>query len=152
MTPNLLAPIANSQNEDKASDDFLRAMVDACISNVAVLDESGAILYASNAWCLFQQGTPPEPERYEIAPYYFDSCKRLSGSEFEKDGDVTLEDDLQQILFGEEREFHHEYCCKSINKGRAVCDACCTFKPAEVDLPGFDDARGYSSCSRESQT
>ena len=130
MTPNLFAPIANSQNEDKASDDFLRAIVDACISNVAVLDESGAILYASNAWCLFQQGTPPEPERYEIAPYYFDSCKRLSGTEFEKDGDVTLEDDLQQILFGEEREFHHEYCCKSINKGRAF-----VMHAARLNLP-----------------
>ena len=55
-----------------------------------------------------RQGTQPEPERYDIAPYYFDSCKRLSGSGLEKDRDVTLEDDLQQILFGEEREFHHE--------------------------------------------
>src|SRR5678816_720752 len=32
------------------SDKFLRAVVDACASNVAVLDESGNMLYASKAW------------------------------------------------------------------------------------------------------
>ena len=131
MPSNLLEPIANSQNEDIASDDFLRAMVDACISNVAVLDESGAILYASNAWSLFQQGTSPGQERYGIAPNYFDSCKRLSGSRVEIEGDVSLEDDLQQILFGEEREFHHEYCSSSVNEGRPF-----VMHAARLNLPG----------------
>jgi PAS domain S-box-containing protein len=131
MTPNLLEPIANTQPEDKASDDFLRAMVDACVSNVAVLDESGTILYASNAWCLFQQGTAPKRVQYQIAPDYFDSCKRVVGSGFEKDDDVTLNDDLQKILFGEEREFHREYCCSSLNEGRPF-----VMHVARLNLPG----------------
>src|SRR6266576_6282470 len=37
-------------------DKFLRAVVDACASNVAVLDEAGAILFASKAWQLFEKG------------------------------------------------------------------------------------------------
>src|SRR5215470_9485547 len=90
--------IVKSFKEDTASDDFLRAIVDACISNVAVLDESGSILYANKAWRLFQQGTG-EASRFQISRYYFESCKRLVESEFEEDADVTLADDLQQILF-----------------------------------------------------
>ena len=39
-------------------DDSLRAIIDACVSNVAVLDESGSIIYASKAWSLLDQGTP----------------------------------------------------------------------------------------------
>jgi PAS domain S-box-containing protein len=97
---------------DTASDDFLRAIVDACISNVAVLDESGSILYANKAWRRLQQGTAREAERN-----YFESCKRLTESEFDEDADVTLADDLQQILFDEEREFHRNYYCPLINEG-----------------------------------
>src|SRR5262245_21457882 len=38
-----------------APDVSLRAMVDACVSNVAVLDESGSIIYASQAWDLLER-------------------------------------------------------------------------------------------------
>ena len=131
MVSNQTPPIANSPQEDKASDGFLRAMVDACISNVAVLDESGTILYASKAWRLFQQGPPPERERFTIAPYYFQSCKRHSALGFEEDSDVTLEDDLQELLFGGEREFHHEYFCSSVNEGRPF-----VMHAARLNLPG----------------
>src|SRR3954451_52602 len=106
MSSNPAKAIIKRFKEDTASDDFLRAIVDACISNVAVLDESGSILYANKAWRLFQQGTAREAERFKIARYYFESCKRLTDSEFEEDVDVTLADDLQQILFDEEKEFH----------------------------------------------
>ena len=60
MISNSTNAIAKTLTEDKASDDPLRAIVDACISNVAVLDESGTILYASKAWRLFQQGSVRE--------------------------------------------------------------------------------------------
>jgi PAS domain S-box-containing protein len=131
MNSNLIEPIANNAKEDKASDDFLRAMVDACISNVAVLDESGTILYASKAWRLFQQGSTPGAERFEIVPYYLESCRRVTVSGFEDDADVTLDDDLQQILFGGEREFHHQYCCQSVNEGLPF-----VMHAARLNLPG----------------
>lgn len=117
--------------EDKVSDDPLRAIVDACISNVAVLDESGTILYASKAWCLFQQGSVNESERFALAPYYFESCKRFTESAFEEDADVTLEDDLRQILSGEEREFHRKYYCHVLNDGRPF-----VMHAARLNLPG----------------
>ena len=131
MTANLTKPLANSPPADKASDDFLLAMVDACVSNVAVLDESGNILYASKAWRLFQRGTVPETERFEMEPYYFETCKRFTASGFEEDAAVTLEDDLQRILFAGEREFHHQYCCRWLNEGRPF-----VMHAARLNLPG----------------
>jgi len=131
MISNLAKPNTRSLQEDKASDDPLRAIVDACISNVAVLDESGTILYASKAWRLFQQGSLPEAERFDLAPYYFESCKRLAESENEDDADVTLEDDLRQILLGEEKEFHRKYYCHLLNDGRPFI-----MHAARLNLPG----------------
>jgi PAS domain S-box-containing protein len=124
-------PIAKTSNEDKASDDPLRAIVDACISNVAVLDESGTILYASKAWRLFQEGSVPGAVRFDLAPYCFESCKRLAESEFEEAADITLEDDLRLILSGEEREFHRKYYCHLVNEGRPF-----VMHAARLNLPG----------------
>src|SRR4051794_21834896 len=126
MSSNPAKAIIKRFKEDTASDDFLRAIVDACISNVAVLDESGSILYANKAWRLFQQSTTREAERY-----YFESCKRLNESEFEEDADVTLADDLQQMLFDDEREFHRKYYCARINAGRPFI-----MHAARLNLPG----------------
>src|SRR5215813_7627699 len=81
MSSNPIKAAIKTLRRDTASDDFLRAIVDACISNVAVLDESGAIVYANQAWRLFQQSTGPEAERFKIARYYFESCKRLGEPE-----------------------------------------------------------------------
>ena len=131
MLSNPTKPVAKSVKADKASDDPLRALVDACISNVAVLDESGSILYASKAWRLFQRGKTPEAERFDIAPYYFENCKRLTEPEFDEGADVTLEDDLRQILFGEVREFHRQYFCPSVNRGRPFL-----MHVARLNLPG----------------
>lgn len=131
MILNPTKPVAKNLEEDSASDDPLRAIVDACISNVAVLDESGTILYASKAWQLFQQGSATEAERFELAPYYFESCKRLTESVFEDDAEVTLEDDLRQILLGEEREFHRKYYCHLLNDGRPF-----VMHAARLNLPG----------------
>lgn len=131
MISNHTPPISEDFKEDKVSDDPLRAIVDACVSNVAVLDESGAILYASKAWRLFQEGTVPEAKRFELAPYYFESCKRFTESVFEADADVTLEDDLRQILLGEETEFHRKYYCHLLNDRRPF-----VMHAARLNLPG----------------
>lgn len=131
MTPNPAKAVDRSFTPDTASDDSLHALIEACISNVAVLDESGAILYASKAWQLFQQGTGLEAERFDIANFYFESCKRLIASEFEEYADVTLADDLRRILFGEEKEFHRQYSCPLLNDGRPF-----VVHAARLSLPG----------------
>ena len=106
------------KRDDVLSDETLRALVNACISNVAVLSEAGKILYASKAWHLFQRGRALAAETFDVTPYYFENCKRATDSEFEDDAQISLADDLQQILFGDEREFHRKYHCQSVNQGR----------------------------------
>ena len=131
MSSNPARQRVKSLKPDDVSDDSLRALVDACVSNVAVLDESGNILYASNAWRLFERGTAPESARIYIAPSYFGGCKRLTVSELEEDADITLDDDLRQILFSGGKEFHHEYYCASVNRGRPFL-----MHAARLNLPG----------------
>lgn len=131
MISNPAREIAKDLAEDRVSDDPLRALVDACISSVAVLDESGKILYASKVWRLFQQGTVPETEPAGVAPVFFENCRRLTESDFEDDDGITLADDLREILFGGEREFHHQYYCASLNRGRPF-----QMHAARLNLPG----------------
>src|SRR5215510_5766394 len=47
---NRLHPLARQKTEE-----FLREVVDACASSVAVLDELGSQLYASKSWHLFER-------------------------------------------------------------------------------------------------
>jgi PAS domain S-box-containing protein len=118
--------LVKSFKED--TDDFLRAIVDACVSNVAVLDESGAILYTSNAWRLLDHATTSEPELFE---YSFESFKRLPASEFDGGADVTLAEDLRRILYGGEKEFHRNYYCSLFNNGHPF-----VMHAARLNLPG----------------
>jgi len=96
----------NAENSD-TPDDLLRAIIDACVSNVAVLDETGAMIYASKAWSLLEQdsdvGDTPATRSY------FSACRRCVESESEEEASVTLADDLQTILGGDEKEFHRRY-------------------------------------------
>ena len=131
MSSNPTKATVKNFRRDMASDEFLRAIVDACISNVAVLDESGAILYANKAWRLFQESAAPEAERFKIARLYFESCKRVSEPEFEEDLDVSLADDLQQILAGTERDFHRHYHSPLLHEGRPF-----VMHAARLNLPG----------------
>jgi PAS domain S-box-containing protein len=99
------------------TDEFLRAMVDACVSNVAVLDESGKILYASQAWRQFNQ-------------LYTECSRRFTESELDRNADITLSDDIQQILLGKEKEFHRKYYDSSLDRSPFVMHA------ARLSLPG----------------
>jgi PAS domain S-box-containing protein len=111
-----------------ASDEVLRAIIDACVSNVAVLDESGSILYASKAWSLFEQ---QEREPASFAPHYFENCKRFTGSEFDEDTNISLADDIQHILFGKLKEFHRQYYYELLSPPRPFM-----MHAARLNLPG----------------
>src|SRR6185295_6411959 len=130
-TQTSLITNARGLRNDNRSDHSLRAIVDACISNVAVLDESGAILCASNAWLGFLQVTAAGAESFDLAPYYFESCKRIEESQSPDTQEVSLEDDLQRIIRGEEREFHRKYICRSLNEQRPF-----VMHAARLNLPG----------------
>src|SRR5689334_7639054 len=79
-----------------APDVSLRAMVDACVSNVAVLDESGLIIYASKAWDLLERNVTGKTGSAPL----FESCRRFTHSELTEQPDVSLADDIQPILEG----------------------------------------------------
>jgi PAS domain S-box-containing protein len=124
MTPSLSSQAVQSV----PSDEFLRAIIDACVSNVAVLDESGSILYASKAWGLFErQGREPS----SFAPHYFENCKRFTGSEFDAEANISLADDIQHILFGKLREFHRQYYYQLLTPPRPFM-----MHAARLNLPG----------------
>lgn len=114
-----------------APDDSLRAMIDACVSNVAVLDESGAIMYASKAWCLLERAHNAHPRSPETTLSYFESCRRFTQSEFDNEGNITLADDIQDILFGNEKEFHRQYHLQATDEERPF-----VMHAARLNLPG----------------
>ena len=82
------SPIAREINS--SPEDFLRAIVDACVSNVAVLDESGSIIYASKAWSLFERNSADKN-----GTAYFENCQRSTQSETDEEAKITLADDIQ---------------------------------------------------------
>lgn len=84
------------RDSNGSPDDSLRAIIDACVSNVAVLDESGSIIYASRAWSMLEQT-------------HFESCRRFPQPESDEEANITLADDIQRVLFGDEKEFHRKY-------------------------------------------
>ena len=114
--------------DNNSPDDSLRAIVDACVSNVAVLDESGSIIYASKAWSLLERNAE---QKSSTASSYFESCRRLTQSESDDDANITLADDIQNILFGNETEFHRKYYYRSLTESRPF-----VIHAARLNLPG----------------
>ena len=117
--------------KDNASDKFLQAIVDGCASNVAVLDESGSVLYASRAWRLFEHDNDREEDWEEASTDYFDSCHRFTTSSLDANANITLAEDIQQILIGEEKEFHRRYYHQSLKAHRPFL-----MHAARLNLPG----------------
>lgn len=101
------------RDNQNSPDDLLWAIVDACVSNVAVLDETGSLIYASRAWSCFEQ-----VENTGAGSTYFESCRRFAQFESNEEANITLADDVQRILFGEEKEFHRRYYFDSLIEPR----------------------------------
>src|SRR5215204_5625597 len=110
--------ISISPETGGSPDDLLRAIIDACVSNVAVLDESGSIIYASKAWSLLEHNSKPQADRHNKALPYFESYGRLSESDLDEESNITLADDLEGILSGEVKEFHRKYYLRSLTEQR----------------------------------
>jgi PAS domain S-box-containing protein len=118
---------AMGQGKSIPPDDSLRALVDACVSNVAVLDEAGCVIYASKAWDLLARNFAGETG---AAPL-FESCRRFTQSEFDEESDLTLEDDIRSILSGKQKEFHRKYYFHSLPDSQPF-----VMHAARLNLPG----------------
>ena len=107
----------------EAPDGFLRALVDACVTSVAVVGECGTVLYASKAWRVFERSVEPPPRG--------DSSQQFIWSFTRQNASVTLADDIEEILTGSETEFHRQYYHPSHTKQQPFL-----IHGARLDLPG----------------
>ena len=86
---------------------FLQAIVEACASNVAVLDEFGNILYVSKPWRLAAERYGPQGGCH---PLDLNFLERLNGPNVgTANHGSALAEDIQAILDGKLDEFHNEY-------------------------------------------
>jgi signal transduction histidine kinase len=116
------ALIINKQTiEIDSREMFLQATVEACASNVAVLNEFGQILYVSKPWRLAAEKYGPDGGSH---PLDLNCLERRIGSNA---GSSALAEDIQSILNGKLTEFHNEY---SSGTSWFVVHA------ARLDLPG----------------
>src|SRR5688572_28429460 len=113
--------------DNSPPDDSLRVMVDACISNVAVLDESGSVIYASKAWDLLDRNFAAKTG---AAPL-FDSCRRFNDAELHEESEISLADDIHSILIGKQTEFHHQFHFNALPQSRPFF-----MHAARLNLPG----------------
>jgi len=94
------SPATGPQSGEIEADVFLRQIIETCASNVAVLDESGSVLYLSRRW----SETNAEGESSGPDALIGEKLRLSSG-----DGRDPFAEDLRRILDGHEREFHKEY-------------------------------------------
>lgn len=92
-----------SLDRGEDADTFLRKIVDTCASSVAVLDESGNVLYVSRVWLAFANDADLPLELDALNAAYL-GISRLPGKETS-----PLAEDIQRIIDGSEREFCKEY-------------------------------------------
>ena len=92
------------------TEEFLREVVDACASSVAVLDESGSILYASKSWHLFERTYGYRGNLKAEDRDVFTRCHRIDDAALANNTRaITLRESLELLLSGAEREFQGTY-------------------------------------------
>ena len=125
------ALIINEQpiDESYGREMFLQAIVEACASNVAVLDELGNILYVSKPWRLAAEKYDPHGGSH---PLNLTCLERRNGQNTGLSNRTsTLADDIQDILLGKVTQFHNEYTCHSF-----AGTSWFVVHAARLDLPG----------------
>jgi signal transduction histidine kinase len=99
-----VAKLASLKDAALNTDLLLQRLVDACASNLAVLDESGKILYASRAWRLSEEQaglSADGDELNDIERFTKKSITLIPPTN-------ALADDIQRLLDNRQREFHKE--------------------------------------------
>jgi PAS domain S-box-containing protein len=116
----------------EVSEKFLQDLVEACASNIALLDESGAILYASRAWTIFEQNHRFTRSRNQ-PPIYFGFYRgdQDAGSDStNRFARPTLSEDLGQLLVDTVKEINGKYNYSGITGAHSLL-----VHAARLDLP-----------------
>jgi len=126
IVPNEFLPIA-ARNDFHVFDELLNSIVELTSSNVAVLDESGAMLYSSRTWQAFEADRLREADRGNAAR---DNSVRYvrNPALFGEVRPYTLKDDLECVLLGVELEFRRKYRYHGSTDSRE-----CTIHAVRVD-------------------
>ncbi|MGB7924592.1 MAG: histidine kinase [Pyrinomonadaceae bacterium] len=98
-----------SEHCNDAPELYLRALLDASASGVAVLDESGTILYVNRSWRQLAVRKGLEHSLYGVGLNYIEICEQVSGVSAEEAAAVT--EGITGILLGRELELQKEYFC-----------------------------------------
>lgn len=105
MTRNHLPLHTNGrplESSEVDGDHLIRSIVDTCLASVAVLDESGTVLYVSRAWGPVVETEGPA-ESKNLQSSYLGIGTLPSGKV------NALHKDIQRIVNGQVRELHKEY-------------------------------------------
>jgi signal transduction histidine kinase len=131
--PSALLLNEQSVEQSFGSEAFLQAIVEACASNVAVIDEFGKVLYVSKPWRL---AVEKYDHRGSSHPLNLNCLKRRNGSNAGHSNQTSaLTEDIQAILDGRLTEFQNEYSCRSLS-GTSWFEV----HAARLDLPGTTGA------------
>lgn len=97
---------------------YLRAMLDACASGAALLNEAGTILYVNGAWRELAAKHGLRHERFGVGLNYIEVCRQVSGASVEEAAAAV--DGVGQVLLGREDEFQKEYVLPGAGGSRCV--------------------------------
>jgi hypothetical protein len=107
-------------DEMNGTEEFLREIVDACASSVAVLDESGTILYASKSWQLFERAYERNADTKAQPPDVFAHCLRVDDDAISNNARVNTLSDRFSVVSGNRKSFR-EPIRILISPGRFWC-------------------------------
>ena len=125
-------PGARGKDErPQVTEQFLQDLVEACASNIALLNESGAVLYASRAWTIFEQNHRFTRNRNQPPTYFGFYRKDQDANHKNRLARPTLSDDLGQMLTDEVREINGKYTYRGITGTHSLL-----VHAARLDLPG----------------
>src|SRR5215475_446472 len=128
-SPNEHESLANRPQAQHETEEFLREVVDACASSVAVLDESGSLLYASKSWHLFERAYGLHITLAPHAQNVFTRCHRIDDAVLASNTRaISLREDIEGLLSGAEREFQGTYSYSDFAKRIVV-------RAARLNLP-----------------
>src|SRR5688572_28194610 len=114
-----------------ASEQFLQDVVEACASSIAMLDETGAIQYASRAWSRFEQNWLFVREQNRI-PHYFKFFRREpEGQADARTERPTLADDVKKLLDNKVTEIQARYSYAGRRTSLSLI-----VHSARLDIPG----------------
>src|SRR5215213_3846484 len=108
---------------------YLRAMLDACASGAALLDESGTVLYVNGAWRSLAAKHGLERELYGIGLNYVEICGRVAGASAEEG--AAIAEGVGRVLVGGETEFQEECVFQ-----RSAARRCLLVHAVRLDVPG----------------